>query len=154
MCFAVSLPGGRATAVPPFHPRSQFLRHSSSFLFRMCMCYVCTCLLLPRPTFRSPRSPVDESSIARYCDRFLARSFLVSCFAMNILSYESTSCCLPGPSDNLPFLHAVDVDLKVGRFLVSLIPEIRWTQLGQSVAYGAIRSKRERSLNCNETMFS
>lgn len=122
--FAVSRPGGRAKSSPS-HPRSQFFRLSSSLLFRyvyVCMCIYCSRVLSLR-AFRSPRSLADEFSTARQCATSCVVLPRVPRFPMDILFYESASCHPLGPPGTLPFLHAIDVDLKVGRFLVSLIPE-------------------------------
>lgn len=108
----------RSKSCPSTHARNFCV--SLFPFFPVCVC-VFVYLLLPRPMFRSPISRRRIFDCSTVCD-FLW-FFLVSCFPMDILPYVSASCRLLGPPDTLPFLHAVDVDLKVGRFLVSLIPE-------------------------------
>lgn len=71
------------------------------------------------------RAPADESSTSRECAASCVASALMSHFLggypvrrERVLPVSSAP-----PVDSLAVLHAVDIDLKVGRFLVSLIPE-------------------------------
>lgn len=117
--FAVSHPGGRAKSSPS-HPRSQFLRLSSSlFFFRMCMCVCVFTALASYPFSRfDPRdlSPTNSQ---------LLDSATTSCvvlprvprFPMDILSYESASCHLLGPPGTLPFYMPLMSILRLAVFL-------------------------------------
>lgn len=122
--FAVSHPGGRAKSSPS-HPRSQFLRLSSSLLFPyvyVCMCIYCS-RVLSLLAFRSPRSLADEFSTARQLCDFLCGSSSCSSFSDGYPVLRERVLSFARAARYSAFLHAIDVDLKVGRFLVSLIPE-------------------------------
>lgn len=110
-----------------------FLRVCFFFLFFFLCVFVCiyvslsfslrALLLRSAPLSTFFRAPADESSTSRECAASCMASSLMSHFPVDILSDESASCPSPRfPVDSLAVLHAVDIDLKVGRFLVSLIP--------------------------------
>lgn len=89
--------------------------------------YVCLCIYCFRVLCFAPRSLADESSTARQC----ATSYVIlPCVVLPRILFSGGYPVLrervlssPRAARYSAFLHAVDVDLKVGRFLVSLIPE-------------------------------
>lgn len=117
--FAVSHPGGRAKSSPS-HPRSQFLRLSSSLLFRMCM-FVCVFTALASYPFSrfDPRDLSPTNSQLLDSVRLLVWFLLprVPRFPMDILFYESASCHLLGPPGTLPFYMPLMSILRLAVFL-------------------------------------
>lgn len=117
-----------------------FCVSSLPFFFVHVCVYVCgcVCLLLPRPTFLSSTNLQLLNSV-----RFLpVWFFLVSCFLVDILSYESTLCRLLGLPNNLPFYMPLMSILRLAVFLS--LWSLKWCKrLGQFVIYGAVWSKRK-----------
>lgn len=145
---------GRPKSHPSTHARNFCVTPFPSFFFA-CVCVMCVRIYCSRVLRFALRDlPSTNLQLLDSVIDFLHGPS--SCLVLRWISCPTRArpAVSPGHPIICLFYMPLMSILRLAVFLSLWSLKIQRKQLGQSVMYGAIRSKRERSPNCNETMFS